>query len=213
MKKLLIITAIFLFGFTSVKAQEEVQFGVKGGLNLSTISTDSDFISFDSKACIQFGIVAEIPISESFSFQPEILYDCLGADYEFDDIFDLPTETTKAAADYSGTIKLSYLNIPLMAKYYVAEGFSLEAGPQVGFLLSAKDEYEYPGDSGEDDIKEHVKGIDFGINIGLGYKLEGGFNFGARYNLGLTDANDNPEELGDIYLKNRAFQVFVGYFF
>ena len=70
-----------------------------------------------------------------------------------------------------------------MAKFYVAEGFSIEAGPQVGFLFSAKDEYDFDGDTGEDDIKEYFKGIDFGVNFGVGYKLEGGLNLGARYNL------------------------------
>ena len=91
---------------------------------------------------------------------------------------EFPTETIKAAGDndYTGTIKLSYLNIPLMAKYYVAEGFSLEAGPQIGFLLSAKDDYN-DWRYGEDDIKEDVKGTDFGVNLGVGYKMESGLNF------------------------------------
>lgn len=209
MKKLLIITLVVLFGFTYVNAQDKVQFGVKGGINISTITEDVDFVSFDSKTCFHIGVVMELPISDKFSFQPELLYSCQGADYgvEFDE------EPLKALVTYNGTIKLDYLNIPLMAKYYVAEGFSLEAGPQVGLLLSAKDEYEYPGESGEDDIKDYVKGIDFGVNFGLGYKLEGGLNFGARYNLGLSDANDNTEELGDTTLKNGVFQFSVGYFF
>ena len=67
------------------------------------------------------------------------------------------------------------------------------------------------GESDEDDIKEYVKGLDVGANVGLGYKLEGGLNFGARYSLGLTDANDGYED-GGTY-KNNVFQVFVGYFF
>ncbi len=100
-----------------------------------------------------------------------------------------------------------------MAKYYIIEGFSLEAGPQVGLLLSAKEEYDWDGDTGEVDIKEHLKGIDFGVNFGLGYKLDNGVNFGARYNLGLSDANDNAEFLGDSTYKNNVFQFSVGYFF
>ena len=101
-----------------------------------------------------------------------------------------------------------------MAKFYVGEGFSLEAGPQIGLLMSAKDEYDFTGTafkSEEDDIKEFVKDIDFGINVGVGYKLEGGLNFGARYNLGLSDANDSGDD--SFTLKNSVIQAYVGYFF
>jgi hypothetical protein len=75
--------------------------------------------------------------------------------------------------------------------------------------LSAK----YKDDDFEEDIKDDLKGIDFGVNFGIGYKMESGLNFGARYNLGLTDANDNPDELGDSSFKNSVIQVSVGYFF
>ena len=219
MKKVLIFTAIVLFGFTNVNAQKDVQFGVKAGPNISTISTDNDIICFESAIGVQFGVMAEFPLGEGekAAFGPEAQYFGPNIDYCIEDYFldDFPTETSKAATadDYSGTIKLRYLNVPLMLKYYVAEGFSLEAGPNVAFLLSAKDEYNDFGDTGEDDIKDDLKGIDFGVNFGLGYKLEGGLNFGARYNLGLSDANDNIEEIGDYHLKIRSFQFFVGYFF
>ncbi len=205
MKKVLIISAIVLLGLTAVNAQE-VEFGIKGGINIATITEDIGFVSFDNRTCFHFGAVAEIGISEKFSFQPELLYSCQGADYSVTDDFDEPT---KAIATFEGTIKVDYLNIPLMAKYYVVERLSLEAGPQVGFLISAKD--EFGGE--EEDIKDFVKGIDFGVNFGIGYKLDGGLNFGARYNLGLSDANDNTEELGDATLKNGVFQFSLGYFF
>jgi len=208
MKKLFIITAIVLFGFTNVNAQEEMQFGVKGGLNISTI-TGEDVSSFDSRTCMHFGVVMELPISDKFSFQPELLYSCQGADYS-EDFSSIDATSKSVLATYEGTVKLDYLNIPLLAKFYVSEGFSLEIGPQVGFLLSAKDEYDWNGDIGEDDIKEYVKGLDIGAVIGIGYKLEGGLNFGGRYNLGLTDANDGYE---DGTYKNGVIQAYVGYFF
>ncbi len=193
MKKLLFFTAIVLFGFTYVSAQD-VNFGAKAGVNFATITGD-DVDSFTSRTAFHLGFVAEIGITETFSFQPELLYSAQGSDYS-DDFFE-------------GTVKVDYLNLPLMAKFYVAEGFSLEAGPQVGFLLSAKDVY----DGGEDDWSDFTKGIDFGLNFGVGYKLEGGLNFGARYNLGLSDVNDDPDSLGDSAYKNSVIQAYVGFFF
>jgi len=195
MKKLLFITATMLFGLTCVNAQD-VNFGAKAGANFATISSDN-FDSFDSRTAFHLGFVAEIMINDTFAFQPELLYSSQGSDY--------------SEVDLEGSIKLDYLNIPLMAKYYVGEGFSLEAGPQVGLLLSATDEGEFEGGSYDDDIKDFVKGIDIGVNFGVGYKLESGLNFGARYNLGLSDVNDDYEE-GGTY-KNSVIQAYVGFFF
>lgn len=193
MKKLLFFTAIVLFGFTYVSAQD-INFGAKAGVNIATITGD-DLDSFSSRTAFHLGFVAEIGITETFSFQPELLYSAQGSDYSED--------------SFEGSLKVDYLNLPLMAKFYVAEGFSLEAGPQVGFLLSAKDVY----DDGEDDWKDITKGIDFGLNFGVGYKLESGLNFGARYNLGLSDLNDDPDSQADSAFKNSVIQAYVGFFF
>ena len=209
MKKLLIFTAIVLFGFTNVNSQEEIQIGVKGGVNFSTISSDN-FDSFENRTCFNFGIQSEIPLCETFSFGPELLLNCVGAKYS-EDFSSFDTTVKSINSDLEGKIKLTYLSIPLMAKFYVSEGFSLEIGPQVSFLLSAKDDYVYFEESEEVDIKEYIKGLDLGANFGLGYKLEGGLNFGARYSLGLTDGNDGYEE-GGTY-KNSVIQAYVGYFF
>ena len=197
MKKLLIFTVIAIFGFSSINAQN-VNFGAKAGVNFATITGDM-VDSFDSRTAFHVGFVAEIVISETFSFQPELLYSAQGADY-----------SEEGFEAFEGTVTLDYLNVPLMAKFYVGEGFSVEAGPQIGLLLSAKDDY---GD-GEEDIKEYVKGTDFGVNLGLGYKMESGLNFSARYNLGLSndlDVDDFESE-GAEY-KNSVIQVSVGYFF
>ncbi|MEG1025338.1 MAG: outer membrane beta-barrel protein, partial [Flavobacterium sp.] len=60
-------------------------------------------------------------------------------------------------------------------------------------------------------VKDSFNTFDFGVNFGLGYKLENGLNFGVRYNLGLTDINNVDNS--SVKNKNRAFQVSVGYFF
>ena len=197
MKKLILFAALAIFVIANSNAQ--INFGAKAGVNFATITGD-DVESFDGRTAFHVGVVAEIVISETFSFQPELLYSAQGADYSDE--------------EFEGTFKLDYLNIPLMAKFYVGEGFSLEAGPQIGLLMSAKDEYDFTGTafkSEEEDIKEFVKDIDFGINVGVGYKLEGGLNFGARYNLGLSDANDSGDD--SFTLKNSVIQAYVGYFF
>ncbi len=198
MKKSLIIIAIVLFGFTNVNAQD-VNFGAKAGVNFASITGD-ETDDLDMRTSLHVGVVAEIVISDKFSFQPELLYSAQGAKY---------TET-----GYEEIYKVDYLNIPLMAKFYVGEGFSLEVGPQIGFLLSAEVDWEEDGESGSQDIKDDVKGIDFGVNLGVGYKLESGLNFGARYNLGLADLNDlQMQEVDSFKWNNGVIQISVGYFF
>ncbi|WP_299124744.1 porin family protein [uncultured Winogradskyella sp.] len=197
MKKVLLFFVSAIFGIAVVNAQ--VTFGAKAGVNLSDI-TGEMVDSFDGRTSLFFGAVAEIEISEQFSFQPELLFSSQGSDYK--EIFD--------GESFEGTVKVNYLNVPLMAKYYLVEGFSVEAGPQIGFLLSAKDEY---GDQ-EDDIKDSIKSTDFGINFGLGYKLDNGLNFSARYNFGLSDNIDDPDlETSGAEYKNSVIQIGVGYFF
>ena len=199
MKKLVLTTVLAIFTVVSLSAQ--TSFGVKAGVNFSSINGD-EADSFDGRTGFHVGGVVDISVSDNFSVQPEVLYSAQGADYS-DEM-------------YSGSYKLDYLNVPVMAKFRVGEGFNVEVGPQFGFLLSAKDEYDSSGgDSGEDDVKDYTKSVDFSANVGLNYKLESGLNFGARYTIGLSELNDfgDMSEYMDVKWKNNAFQVYLGFFF
>lgn len=199
MKKLFLLFAIFALTSINQTFSQEVNFGAKAGVNFADI-TGEEVDSFDGLTSFHLGFVAEILFSDAFAVQPELLYSRQGSDYK--DSFE--------SFSYEGTVKVDYINIPVMAKYFVTEGFSIEAGPQIGFLMSAKDEYE----DEEDDIKDYLKGTDFGVNFGLGYKLESGLNFGARYNIGLSDNLDTDEfEADGAEYKNSVIQISVGYFF
>ena len=186
MKKLFFST-LFLCLSILISNAQDVKFGGKAGLNIATLTGD-DTEGVDNRISFHIGGVVEIPVSEVFSVQPELLYSDQGA--EVDDI----------------KIKFGYLNLPVLAKFYVTEGFDVVAGPQLGFLVSAEGEQ----DGISVDIDDFFKSIDFGIGIGAGYELENGINFGARYNIGITDLNDTDEP-GE--LMNSVFQISVGYFF
>ena len=184
MKKLLLVSIITILGLARVNAQD-VKFGVKGGLNFATIigeNTSKD----QTVTAFNLGAMAEIKISDKFSLQPELLYSGQGYDTDIDS---------------EGIIALNYLNIPVLAKYYVTKKLSLEAGPQIGFLLSTK--------GGTEDYIDLFKTTDFGANFGFGYKLDSGINFAARYVLGLSNIND----VGGVTNKNGVLQLSIGYFF
>lgn len=186
MKKLLLVTAIAIFGLTNMNAQD-IEFGLKSGINFASISGDNAS-DFDPVVAFSFGAMAEIHISEKFSFQPELVFSGQGFG------------TGKGEDEL---VSLNYLNLPLIGKYYLTKKLSLEAGPQIGFLLYAKDEGT--------NVKDDFKTLDFAANIGLGYKLNNGLNFGARYNFGLSNINDVSGFSNKN--KNGTLQVSIGYFF
>ncbi|PIA77614.1 hypothetical protein BFR04_09240 [Gaetbulibacter sp. 4G1] len=186
MKKVVLITVITVLGLSNVNAQK-IKFGAKAGLNFAFITGDNTE-DLDPNTDFHFGFLAEIPLSGKFAFQPELIYSGQGAE------LNIASE---------GRISLNYLNVPIIGKYYVTKRLSLEAGPQIGFLLSTK--------GGTLDYKNILRTTDYGVNFGVGYKLDNGVNLSARYNLGLS----NIYKAKNITDKNRngVFQLSVGYFF
>lgn len=189
MRKLFLMAAVAVFGLSYANAQE-VTFGVKAGVNFATLNGD-DAEGINGKTAFHVGGLANIGISDEFSIQPEVLYSAQGGKLKEGNIM--------------GKYNFDYINIPVLAKFMVADGFSIEAGPQVGFLLSAKAK----GDGESVDLKDELKGTDFSGVLGLGYQIESGLNFAARYNLGFGNIVDSKE--GD--LKNGVIQLSVGYMF
>jgi hypothetical protein len=196
MKKLC-FAVIAVLSLTYSQAQE-VQFGAKAGVNFANLTGD-DVDNSDPITAFHVGAVAEIKINEKFSVQPELLYSAKGA----------TSKDSEEGFSYEYALNLDYIDVPIMAKYYVTPGLSLEAGPQIGFLVAAEAEIEEGSVSLTDDVKDQFKTVDFGLNFGLGYKLDNGINFDARYNLGLSNIADDD----DADLKNSVFQISVGYYF
>lgn len=192
MKKNLLMIVMMLLLSSSLIAQSW-DFGVKGGLNFASISGD-DTSDVDSRTSFYIGGFAEVKLSDKFAFQPELLYSSQGA------------SSSEDGEDVD--LKMDYLTIPMMAKYYVAENFSLEMGPQIGFLLSS--DFELMGVSV--DFKDYMKGVDFGLNFGLGYEFNK-FVINGRYNVGLSNIWDDEEMFGDVKNQNSVIQIGIGYKF
>lgn len=201
MKKItLSIVAVLAFGFANA---QEVKFGLKAGLNISSFAGDAGDDS--PKVGFQVGGFTEIKLTDKFSIQPELLYSAQGAKEKGD--VDVNGDMYPAEVKYN----FAYLNVPIMAKYYVTPKFSLEVGPQIGFLMSAKGKIEVLRITQEIDMKNEVKSIDFGLNFGTGYDFTKNFSAGVRYNLGLSNIND--EKGTDKNIKNSVFSLSVGYKF
>jgi hypothetical protein len=194
----------------SGNAISPLQFAILVGITNSTVNgTDVD--SFDCRTGFMIGGLVAIPITELFAIQTELLFLQMGAGYNEND-YGGDESVRGFVADLSGDYKLNYLALPVSAKYYIINGLALEAGPQIGFLLSAKDDYTFNGVSEELDVKDQTKGIDFGMNAGVSYKFGLGLYLRARYYVGLSEFND-LEFPGNESWKNAALQFSAGYFF
>ena len=103
----------------------------------------------------------------------------------------------------SASENLGYINLPILAKYK-SEGFSVFAGPQVSYLLSAKSKSSQDNQTVDD--KDEYKPVEVSGVLGVGYTLSNGFGVDARYQLGLTNLiKDNQGT--DATAKNSAFMV------
>ena len=177
--------AIIAIGIAGTVNAQDVKLGAKIGMNVSSVNGDPD--NLDSKTGWVLGATAEVSLTEKFSLQPELLYSQQGAKQRGNFIYDL-----------------NYVSLPIMAKYYIAKGFSLEAGPQFSFLV--KDELISDTNNAAS-ANTNAENFDFSANLGLGYQLDNGIFFQTRYNLGLTAISETPD------VKNGVFQMSLGYQF
>lgn len=210
-KTILVLSALFL-SLAATAQDQKVKLGVKAGLNIASLNFDESELNTSSKTGFTAGLMAEIPLTKKFSLQPELLYSQQGSKSSFSD-------PEVANSKFESTIKLNYLNIPVMLKYYVAKGLSVQAGPQIGILLQANNKYQdnFLGYENQEtmNLKEYSSGIDTSVNFGLGYQFANKFYADARYNISYSNVFKESDVSYFINsdMKNRVFQITVGYFF
>ena len=96
------------------------------------------------------------------------------------------------------TQKLDYINIPVLANFYVAKGFALKIGLQPGFLVSADD-------------KSSFESFNLSMPIGLSYEFKNGITLDLRGTPGLTAVNKNSNS--DWKLRSDCSTLTIGYKF
>ena len=177
MKKMMMIVA-FVAATVSASAQninrEVGAFTLQPKVGLALGSFSGDYIKpvgSDAKPKTRVGFIAgvegEYYIADWFSAALGLNYAQQG--WKFED-----TKT-----------KLDYLNVPIVANFYVARGLALKTGAQFGFLLNSK----VDGVDRKDDCNK----MNFSIPIGISYEISN-IVLDIRYNVALTKVNkyDGP---------------------
>jgi len=185
MKKFVLFIA---FAVAFITAHAQAKYGVKGGFNLANI-TGPDMEDNKMKLGIHFGGFANFPIADKFTIQPELVFSAQGARFED------PGDDDK--------FRLSYLNIPILGQYNDPSGFYAETGPQVGFLIAAREKSD--GHTGN--VKDYYKTLDLSWAFGAGYKITNEISAGIRFNLGLA----NIADYHDAKVRNSVIQLGVSY--
>ncbi|WP_200977681.1 porin family protein [Echinicola sp. 20G] len=190
---------------------DKLEFGLDGGMAFTDIN---GLPSSSSVSAFHLGFYFDIKMEEHLYLHTGVIVkSTLGA-------HKIPTypvgEQSLDELMSEGDIRrrLSYFNVPIYLKYKFDNRFFIEAGPQLGLLHGAKDEF-FTDIKDEDDlvftedIRDSYKALDYGLAGGIGYRLMkgNGMNVGFRYYLGLADIlKDNTNES----LNNRAFYLYVG---
>jgi hypothetical protein len=200
MKKFFVICFPMVLFACSAKAQ--ITYGIKGGINVSTIHS-SIKSGAGSLAGLNFGGLANYSLNKKFALQAELLYSNQG--------YGFPIESKaysfagiETINHYYIPVRLNYINIPLMVQYHIVPRVYIEAGPQFGILASVK---------GMHDGLQY-KSTDFSAGVGAGYifkKINLGIS--ARYTSGLSNINKYTSAEKEMKNHNKVFQLGVFYKF
>ena len=202
--------------FFTTAVQAEVKFGLKGGLNVTSMSLSSDVLGASNRAGFFIGPTVKftLPIV-GLGIDASALYDQREAKVKVSDVeSNLFNET-------SNTLKTQSINIPINLRYGIGLGSSASvfifAGPQFGFNVGSKTQEIYEGMA---DWK--LKTSNFSVNVGLGFMLLNHLQVSANYNIacGKTGevtlgnvASSVTKGLTDSNGRANAWQIALAYYF
>ena len=208
----------------SSSATSGVRFGFRAGLNVADLQGDAvqnfttlagyapdGSISKQLRPGFYAGVFATLPLGPGFAIEPGITYAEKGAVLKGT----LPFPALDFLnANVTGTARLAYIDVPVLAKVYLTPGLYLYAGPQASFLVSGKARVDasvlgFSAYKQDFDVADQLRKVDFAAVGGLGYQFENGLGLSAGYDYGLTslDANNRFKAY------NRVAKVGLSYAF
>lgn len=182
MKKLIVAVITLFIGTTAFS--QEIDLGIKAGANFANIS---DASGLSNKTGFQAGIFGGVKFTDKVGIQADLLYSQQGAEFD------------------AGEFDLTYVNVPVVLKYYLIQGLNIQAGPQFGFIVDD----DIVVDLGDVIADAKAENFDLSGVVGTGYDFPFGVRLDARYNFGLTDVS----KVNGLDGKNSVFSLALGYSF
>ncbi len=220
MKKILMVAVMAVVALTANAQNEigQVTLQPKVGLNLANMTGDVDAgFSKKIKPGLTAGVEMEYGVAQNFSLTAGVMYSMEGTKVKGS------LGTVGTAKDISASVKmnLDYINIPIMAQYYVVPGLAVKAGIQPAINVRKKLGVDVEGTGVDSQIsklaedminnqfsgwKDNVKSFALSIPVGLSYEYND-FVLDARYNIGVTKLIKDGSD------KNSTFTFTLGYKF
>jgi hypothetical protein len=198
MKKVLFIGLCVIALFSQTNAQ--TKFSVQGGLNLMQMKASAMGLSieFDADAALNLGVTADFKGKDNFNLRSGLLYNGYSSSLTYDG------EKQKTT--------VNYLSVPLLGRFKVSEGLYAFAGPQINFLLSAKERYD---GSTSEDVKEAIKSSSFSGLFGAEYQFSDKFRLGVNYTTGLSNIAKqrlfDTDDVGKVKFNGFNFNIGVSF--
>jgi Outer membrane protein beta-barrel domain len=200
MKKILSLSALLLVITLAASAQSAskpgIHLGIKADANLTKIDGQSYNNGFNLNYSL--GAYLKIQFTRRFGLQPEVNFaqSTSTVSNKFSDIYN-----TILNPNYDKTVRLNYLEIPILANFGITNHLFIQVGPQYGILIN---DHENLVDNG----KNAFTNGDFSMVGGLWLELPMHINIHARYLVGLNNINNlgNQDQW-----KSQAIQLGVGF--
>ncbi len=185
--------AVLMMTALSVSAQPgENKMTIKPtvGLNFATFAADKDA---KTKTALTLGAEAEYGETDNMSTSLGLFYSQMGAKADGMDL----------------KWNVDYITMPILQNYYLAKGFAVKAGAQIGLNVRKKIKYGSESMDLNDFMKNatpqgKLKSFDAGLVVGLSYEVKG-VTIDARYYYGTTKVMDNYDD------KNSVISLTIGY--
>ncbi len=175
MKKIFSLAVVAVVALSA--SAQNIQLGIKGGLNASNLSNINDT---EAKIGFNAGVTADYQLAESLYVLSGLEYTTKGAKFS----------VSGSTQEYSST--LSYLQLPIHAGYKMSIADNtrlvLHAGPYLAYALSAKTK----AGSEKTDIIDGMNRFDAGLGGGAKVEL-GKISVGLGVDYGLTTVNKDTE--------------------
>jgi len=194
--KLIKVCFVFLFVLPVTLKAQDAYWGIKGGLNIVKITRLPLQGAF--KQGFNVGVFANFKISETISFQHEILFSTKGITMQLPDSLQ---QFNKGTSQYTQTF--NYIDLPWMINYHPNEIFFITGGIQPSIYAH----FANPKYSHIEYNKDNVNSLDFSLLAGASFLFKNNVGFGARFNLGLTPVFNVSDTSG----KNYVMQFFLTY--
>ena len=201
-------TLVVLLATMTVAAQAQVKFGVKGGLNLTSMKLSKDVVDKSNQAGFFIGPTVKFTLPVvGLGIDASALYD------------------QRSAEVGNEKIKQQSIQVPVNLRYGIGLGSTASiyifAGPQFGFNVGDKD-FESIDAATKTASEWTLKSSNLSANVGLGFMLLNHLQVSANYNIAIGKTGDfnvinaTGSTIGDVITgdtKANSWQLSVAYFF